>query len=724
MYNGQREVWSVWRGLRCVYGLLVALCLAAPRIAAAAPMACPTAGAFDFSAMDRLWAIVSVLESDREPASGEWDQLARTPGYTALIAHEPKYGVDYLQRNLRLVFKPSLAGELANAQPSEALRHFLDLKAKKADLQAFQTKVQQPSVWNAAVDLVQAWLPAASTARCPAPVVAFVVFASDARGGYGPLIFDLLYAFDRGESFTELAAHEMFHYYTRELSPYDPGNVPEAYQDVLDALGWLQGEGMADQIDKAAAIETGSLPDTAYYRAYQSQLADSPRIVFALDDLLCQLSDDPRGAKRIGVQMLDGIPMSGHPTGHFMTRAILQNGGKAELVRTFNNPFAFVYLYNAAAIRSATLPRFSNQAIGELRRLEHQVGLRPEDALAKAAVAGGVDWSSVIAFRAVTTALLADHDPDPSLWTALFRTSGYRIFFAHEGDSHAAMQDAISLAFKPSRNPELERVLTGGGTDLVRYFLEHKKFDQAVTQAWEQWQQSGALERTVQQLSTYLPAGASEVLAGSTVTLLHLGTVDLRYGYEALLVDPLWIRGESSDSFTPFIRLNLLSRYAAAVTPYDNAMLTRRQATFLRTWEEIQLRGLADLASRDGGDQERSEAQKSYAARLQDVPQLLARTDAIMKRAATDPAAWRDFESLQRDFFLAQGSPLGYFIASACKDVLGRQALATTTGDPVAFLRLYQRAARRKSGLPPISSESTDWLARLAAEAKAVARNR
>jgi hypothetical protein len=703
-----------------VFRSVILLCLSGPGVAAAAtPSFRPSAGAFDFSAVDRLWAIVSVLEGDGEPTAEDWDGLVRTPGYAALVAHERGYGLDFLTRNLRLVFKPSLSGELEKAPRSNALRHFLELKEKKAVLKAFQAKVQQAPVWGEAIELLKAWLPAGSIERCPAPTVAFVVFARDARGGYGPLIFDLLYAFDRGDTLKSLAAHEMFHYYHRELPAYDPARVRQAHRGVLDALGMIQGEGLADQIDKAAAIEAGSPPETAYDRDYRKYMADSPRVLATLDDLLCRLGNSSQEASRLGSRMRAAIPMNGHPTGYFMTRAVLRNGGKADLIRTFGNPFAFVYLYNAAAARNPTLPRLSNLAVSVLRTLERLANDWPEAALARAAVTEGVDSSSVTLFRTITAALEADREPEPSLWDALFRTPGHRVLFAHEGDSRGELQEAMSLAFKPSRKADLDRALESGSSGVVRYVLDHKKDGEAAARAWEQWQQSGAFERTMEQTWAWLPGNAREVLAGTTVALTHLGAVDLRYGYEALLVDPLWIRRRSPDGLARFVRLNLIWRYMDAVRPYDEEMLTRRHAAFLGAWEDVQRRGLGDLVNREAGEQDTPEFRKAYDARLQDVGRLLSQADAIMKRAVADRTAWRQFETLQRDFFFAQGSPLGYFMASTCKEVLGREALAATVGRPIAFLQAYQTAARRKGGLPILSAQSLDLLAQLEREARA-----
>jgi hypothetical protein len=699
--------------------LIIGLILAAGSTFAA--QAGPAAGKFDFSAIDRLWKIVAVLESDREPADEEWEGLVRTPGYSALIAHEGSYGLAFLKRNLRLVFKPSQAGELEKANKSRAALHFLDLKAKKAALMEFQSRLQNPAVASEALDLLRPWLPDKSIEKRSAPTAAFIIFDRDARGGYGPLIFDLLYAFDQGDAFKFLYAHESSHYFHRELAAYDSGNVRQSLGDVLFALSMIPDEGMADQIDKPTVLfGNEARVNSDYGREYKKNMIDSPRILGALDRLLCRLEESPAEANRISGEMFGAIPQSGHPTGYFMTRAILDDGGKAELIRTFNNPFAFYYLYNAAALRNPELPRLSNGAITALRNLEKQIIPAPETGLSRAAMFSGVDLSVVASLQKITAILAEDKEPEAALWDGFFSNPGYRTFFALEGDSRTRLQNAISLAFKPGRAAELQQAIDKGSNTL-KYMLQYKNNAAAVVQACERFRTDRAFEKAVEQVHLYLSGKSSDILADATIALIFLGSADVRPVYEPMLIDPLdlW---SSAEKMAKYIRLHLISHHLDKIRPYDSSMLTRRQATFLDAWETIQCRGLADLLTRLAADTSDPESMKRYDLRAKDVPRLLAEMDRIMSRAADDSKAWTEFEALQRDLFIGLGCPVGQFMAGTILDVLGRETLAETTGNPPAFLRAYRKAALKKGGRPAFSDQSVAYLAKLESEALAGTR--
>jgi hypothetical protein len=73
----------------------------------------------------------------------------------------------------------------------------------------------------------------------------------------------------------------------------------------------------------------------------------------------------------VGERLRAAVPLSGHPTGHFMARTILEVMGREALVGTVSNPFAFFRLYSqAAARRPDGTPAFSAAALAFLGRLE------------------------------------------------------------------------------------------------------------------------------------------------------------------------------------------------------------------------------------------------------------------------------------------------------------------------------------------------------------------
>ena len=671
---------------------------------------------FDFSAMDKIWEITSILEQDEEPSEDMWNSLIRTPGYAALISHERYYGMDFLKRNFRLVFKPSMAEELKKAKNNRSVQHFLDLKEKEAEIKNFQQQIQNPSVQAEALELLNPWFPAGTLDDREQIPASFIIFARDARGGYGRLIFDIIYALEMGEEFVPLFAHEAFHYLRGKSMTYDEGDILLPHQYILMAVDMIQNEGMADQIDKTASLfEGGSRFESSYAQRYRENLMETPRILWTLDANLFRLTEDNPRYSEIGRTMISAVPMSGHPTGYFMTRAILERLGKEELVRTFNNPFAFFYLYNSAALKDDGLPRLSNGAILGLYEMEKIYVQVPETKLAAAALVSGFDFSGVEYFRNISAVLMQDEEPESELWDRFFRNPGYRALFAHETSySREKISEFISLVFKPSREAELEAALTAGRSYSLNHFIQHKKEMETVSNAVKQYRDGKFFNQAVNCVKTLLPPKTNEDISTPLVSFIYFSD-DLRFGYPVMVVDPMYLVGEP-DSFSYYLKLYLIWVSADRVQPFNDDRLTQREHAFIDGFKRIQQFGFCDLLSFDDGSLEKMNVFSRYENALSEVPQFIRELDVLLTRAADDPEVWKEFSTAINKFFSRPGCPVGYIMAKTIEDVYGRRALAECLGNPFAFILLYHKSALRKGDLPVFCSESLNYISQLESE--------
>ena len=668
---------------------------------------------FDFSAMDKIWGIISILERDEEPSEDAWTALIRTPGYAALISHEHHYGLDFLKRNLRLIFKPSRAEELKKVAHDGSVGHFIGLKEKRAALKDFQVRLQNPSVQAKAMELLEPWFPSGSLDDKGKVPASFIVFDKDARGGYGLLIFDILYALDQGEEFIPLFAHEAFHYYRDKSLAYDDGNVLMPHQYILMSIDMIQNEGIADQIDKPGSLfKGGSRFESSYARRYRDNMAETPHILGALDDELCQLMGSNPDYHEIGRNMISAIPMSGHPTGYFMTQAILKTLGTRELTRTFNNPFAFFYLYNTAATKDKSLPRLSNAAILGLHKLEKKYVSLPEKKLAATAMDSGIDLSALEDFRRIVALLEKDKTPQSMLWDKFFRNPGYRALFVNETSySREKILDLITLVFKPSREADLNRALEEGGSYSLNHFIRHKKEMKAVLKAIEQVKDGQIFKKTFDRVKTLWPQQLKQDIFHPSLSFVYFAN-DLRYGYPVMVVDPMWLVN-SPKSFSYYLKLYLLWTSANRVRPFNEENLSQRQYVFLDGLDRIQRFGLCDLLAFEDGSLEKMKVFARYETNLSEVAHFIEEMDEVLAHASGSPDIWKQFPVTVNKFITRPGCPLGYVMARTILDILGREALAESTGDPIAFTRLYQKSALKKGGLPVFSSESMKYISLL-----------
>jgi hypothetical protein len=168
----------------------------------------------------------------------------------------------------------------------------------------------------------------------------------------------------------QMIAHEFHHWYRARIAPDLTHD-----QDLLWVIEQIHLEGTADLINIPAQLkkpETSMNPsEIRYLDGYRK----SPEILRTIDNLLVRMQENPANRRETAAKLKSAVPLSGHPTGYFMAETIVKELGKAALIRTVANPFAFFALYNEAARKSAgSAPPFSEKALELLRSLENRYG--------------------------------------------------------------------------------------------------------------------------------------------------------------------------------------------------------------------------------------------------------------------------------------------------------------------------------------------------------------
>jgi hypothetical protein len=314
---------------------------------------------------------VDSLSRDEEPSPVLWRALFATPGYRALTRSE--FEPSFFQESFRLAYMPSLRDSLARAleegMNDRRLRHYRRVLQSRAQLEAFTDELNRSNPMEEPSRLAAEWLPLPPPAE-PAPL-ALTVFDLDARG-YDPIVMDPLAAMEL--DLQSFIAHESHHWYRNDRARVDWDNVAPHDEELLWTLYQIQGEGIADHIDKRPWIEGEAAVPAGrerYAEDYLEALAATPATIRGLDSLLASLgaATDTDHRADIGARVGELIPMSGHPTGYYLARTILDALGQERLVEDVANPAAFIRAYDEAA-RASGVPGLSPEALHGLTELE------------------------------------------------------------------------------------------------------------------------------------------------------------------------------------------------------------------------------------------------------------------------------------------------------------------------------------------------------------------
>jgi hypothetical protein len=348
----------VWAGL-----VLVLLAASVSVRAQAVPRPEPTAA--DLTGLEKFLELTAILEKDQEPAQELWDAMYATPGYAVLLQRE--FQRDYLSERFRLAFMPSRAAALQDLMKKETglrakiLPHYVRAKAMRGAIERWAAEQRPAELYMQAIEKARALLPVGAVSGRPA--VSFVIFAPDSRG-YDPVVLDALYCMDKGGRLVDLVGHEFHHYYRNRLVDLNQD------QATLWTINQIQGEGIADLIDKAEWIREPAAEPTPDAKDFVVLYRKSPSVIRTMDGLLARMGELKTGRGTLGNELRQAVPQSGHPTGLYMAMVILEELGKTSLVGVADDPFAFFRLYQEAAMkRDGDTPRFSDQALAFLDKL-------------------------------------------------------------------------------------------------------------------------------------------------------------------------------------------------------------------------------------------------------------------------------------------------------------------------------------------------------------------
>ena len=322
----------------------------------------------DFSGVDRFWTIADQLAADTEPDSVGWRKLLDTPAYRQL-------GQDQrVQRMLRLAFRPSFRREAdsvlaTGTYNARVVQHLRVVRDQRVPLQGFRDSLSKGDMVGEAGDLAAPFLPAGEVDRRPPPRLAYAFFGPEAYGGQDGIIMDLLFARDRGSYLLPIIGHEVHHYHVGHLSGLRfPERSAPAFT-LLQSLRNLANEGTADRIDLRFPTGPPKMPEDVT-PAYNAGYRDAAATLREMDSLMSQIGSDTARMRQAGKDLSARLVFGGHPVGAYMAERIDDRLGRAALIATVGNPFAFFRQFNEAEGRERGVRPFSEATLKLVADLE------------------------------------------------------------------------------------------------------------------------------------------------------------------------------------------------------------------------------------------------------------------------------------------------------------------------------------------------------------------
>lgn len=311
--------------------------------------------------------------------------------------------------------------------------------------------------------------------------------------------------------------------------------------------------------------------------------------------------------------------------------------------------------------------------------------------------------------------LLADGEPPPAEWDALFATCGYAALEARE-HRRAILTRAFHLAYKPSLAADHAAALAKG--DRVAYVLPHLAKvppRRAELEAFRRrLESSDVLARAAFRAQEVLPPGTVARRRPPLVCLVFFAP-DGR-GYPDRIVADLLDLSATPDPdgffahelFHFYRRLveRPLAETPQELAPFAQALVNMEEEGIADQLDKREIPTLTDAAlSVRYQDPARRSFYEDYRRDFARANEWLERLDRALSELSSDAAEARKAAMAFREALPTGGRPIGAFMARTIAERLGGDALRGCAGNTREFVARYQDAARRSNGSAYVISE-------------------
>lgn len=693
---------------------------------------------FDLSSIEQFLDVTTLLSEEIEPSTAQWDALLNSSGYHTLRTHEPGYSPSFFKEYFSLVFRPSMRDQLNtklklldqnrtnswyDSKDYQTLRHFCMVRDARPRLIEQCKLLKKSAMYDKARKIAAEYLPPGSMEE--GPILCFLIFAPDARG-YSPILLDLGFIMFHSDPM-RLIAHELHHYYINSLwkFTFSATSVDEQEYYLLHSMGQIYKEGIADLIDKPTLHYSGKHADPIKEensQKYRQLVMDTPEVLSKLDTFLIDIDRYPENRYELGRKFAAAVPQSGHPTGYYMARTIVEEFDKDFLIEDTGNPFAFFRKFNMAIKKKdPKCASFSDRAMTVINYLEDKYITNKYSRIHDLGVAEspkhGLDLQSVDRFIEIVSLLEKDCEPSPVQWKDLFRTFGYHKLVkgegVHFGREHH-FKKYLRLIFKPSERDRLEvelETLKRQDPDRwpdVIHLCKVRENKASLIALIRKLKDPSTLQKVMESATQFLPMSAAQ--CRPCVCFLFFrndirGSLEWR---EPVLVDLL---GAQQSPLGPeiFSSLFLWCNLAGQALPYNLNEVDKRDFPLLTQIFNVYREGIANLIGKSYNTFKSpyiKEKTQRFQSRLAAAPEIISTLDTFLVEMSS--GAVDQYKSSQKfaSAIPGNGGELGYYMAKVIIESKGLDELRDVAGNPFSFFKVYNEAINEnKEGIGGFSSQ-------------------
>jgi hypothetical protein len=313
----------------------------------------------NIEAATAYWKLTDALRRDEPLTHKAWQEFLAIPAnkvYCSAVWGSDTASLGRYRRAIEVVYMPRY-DSLRQAKLKAKVWYYLlvdDYKQHESEDKRYVAAMQKdPDYLEKMYTYAYEALPARNHTKVANLKLFYVAIGNDGTSQTEGLVFSLRSVRDNNAVKPGiLEAHEMHHQLRTTSHHYD--KTDPADDNLLVAFYNALNEGTADLTDKVPRLVNPA--DSAEIRSWL--LKPAPSVIQKIDSTIrVQAAGGAATPKKFYSRLTNGT--NGHLPGFYMARTIVQAGYRQQLLDHADDPLAFALLYQKAAKRSKSAPRFS-----------------------------------------------------------------------------------------------------------------------------------------------------------------------------------------------------------------------------------------------------------------------------------------------------------------------------------------------------------------------------
>lgn len=306
------------------------------------------------------------------------------------------------------------------------------------------------------------------------------------------------------------------------------------------------------------------------------------------------------------------------------------------------------------------------------------------------------EFGGMSAFWRIVDVLQADKEPPKHQWDELLDSPGY-VALSSEFKPNF-FKEKYRLAYKPSSEAARKKAVSRGDWYVKHYVDVAERREELEAWLTNLGEREDFIEGPVSKAGEWIPSDVE----GSPIVAFAVFDMDSR-GYETIVIDPLFAVSLGAD-FGDLLAHELFHNVARRFYVYDPEKVEANDSDIMWTLRQLNEEGIADQIF--------TLAYPSRDEHVADSPWVIQEMDRLIRRIAINEDVG-ELSKMLRMTPPKAGHPTGHYMAKNIIEVLGKERLLETIGDPFGFIRAYDEAAKRR-GLKSFSQETLGYIDGLA----------